>query len=218
MNSTWLRGVQQSSTGGVVEFDTIFPGHYSGRAVHTHLAVHTNASLLSNGSYAGGIFSHIGQLFYDEELINAVEGTSPYSSNAVKRTTNDEDQIAQSQADNNYDPLVQYIYLNPLDISQGILAWIEIGIDPSANHSASANYAAYLAADGGHANGNAMGGPGGSPPGGLGMPGGNETAISSAGATSSNSTSEASKRFGRGGTPAFTAALIVAEVLLGLLL
>jgi hypothetical protein len=215
--------VQQSSTDGVVEFDTIFPGHYSGRAVHTHLAVHTNASLLSNGSYAGGIFSHIGQLFYDENIIDAVEKTSPYSSNTVKRTTNDEDDIAQSQADNNYDPLVQYIYLNPLDISQGILAWIEIGIDPTANHSSSATYAAYLAADGGHAHGNSMSGPNGSPPGGSGRPGGNDTATSSAtstgsaGAATTSSTSEASRKLHCVGNLAFTAALFISEVVIGFL-
>jgi hypothetical protein len=173
LNSTWLRGVQQSSSSGVVEFDTIFPGHYSGRAVHTHVAVHTNATILTNGSYTGGTFSHIGQLFYPESLIEASSAIAPYSSNSVKRTTNDEDSIAQSQADNNFDPLVQFVYLNPSNIADGLLAWIQVGIDPSANHSSSASAAAYLDASGGHALSNGMGGGG---PGGTGgMPGNGTT-------------------------------------------
>jgi protocatechuate 3,4-dioxygenase beta subunit len=172
LNTTWLRGVQQSSSSGVVEFDTNFPGHYSGRAVHTHLAVQTNATVLANGSYTGGTFSHVGQLFYSEALINAVEATSPYSLNTVKRTTNDEDSIAQSQADNNFDPLVQFVYLNPSNIADGVLAWIQVGIDPSANHTSSASAAAYLAADGGHALSNGMGS---GEPGGMGGPPGNGT-------------------------------------------
>ncbi|KAF1814403.1 aromatic compound dioxygenase [Eremomyces bilateralis CBS 781.70] len=175
LNETFLRGLQQSSSDGVVEFDTLFPGHYQGRATHEHLAVHTGTTLLPNGSFSGGEFSHIGQLFFEETLIDAVEATSPYSTNDAPRTTNDEDMIAQSQADNNNDPFMQYIYLDADDITAGLLGWIEIGIDTSANHSSSASWASYLAEDGGHENPNSGmgGGPGGPDgPGGSGGPGG----------------------------------------------
>lgn len=47
-DSTYLRGVQQTDREGVVNFDTIFPGHYDGRATHTHLLTHLNATLLPN--------------------------------------------------------------------------------------------------------------------------------------------------------------------------
>ena len=50
LNSTFLRGIQLTDHDGVVSFETIFPGHYSGRAVHTHLLAHTNATLEPNGT------------------------------------------------------------------------------------------------------------------------------------------------------------------------
>lgn len=36
---TWLRGVQQTDEDGMVEFDTIVPGWYSGRTAHIHVKV-----------------------------------------------------------------------------------------------------------------------------------------------------------------------------------
>lgn len=50
LNSTFLRGIQLTDHDGVVQFETIFPGHYSGRAVHTHLLAHTNATIEPNGT------------------------------------------------------------------------------------------------------------------------------------------------------------------------
>lgn len=49
-NSTYLRGIQLTDSDGVVSFETIFPGHYSGRAVHTHLLAHQNAQVMPNGT------------------------------------------------------------------------------------------------------------------------------------------------------------------------
>lgn len=120
LNSTFLRGLQMSDNDGVVQFDTIFPGHYSGRATHEHTVVHTNASLLPNGSYTGGTVSHIGQIFFDESLRSAVEETYPYNTNTIEALSNDDDMWAPSQADNNYDPFPEYVYLGN-DITGKIL-------------------------------------------------------------------------------------------------
>lgn len=49
-NSTYLRGIQLTDADGVASFETIFPGHYGGRAVHTHLLSHTNATVMPNGT------------------------------------------------------------------------------------------------------------------------------------------------------------------------
>ena len=131
--------------------------------MHTHLAVHTDAKLLPNGSFTGGTVSHIGQLFYEEGLTANVSALSPYVSNTVERMTNDDDTIAQQQADNNYDPFVQYVLLNADNLADGLFAWIEIGIDPSANHTSSASVAAIWAADGGHSTGTVFSDPDGIP-------------------------------------------------------
>lgn len=34
LDNTALRGIQQADDDGVVQFSTIFPGHYAGRATH----------------------------------------------------------------------------------------------------------------------------------------------------------------------------------------
>ncbi|KAF2759166.1 aromatic compound dioxygenase, partial [Pseudovirgaria hyperparasitica] len=167
LNTTFLRGLQQSDSDGVVQFDTIFPGHYDGRAIHEHVVVHTNAQTLRNGSWIGGTYAHIGQLFFDESLRSAVEATYPYNTNTQAIVSNDDDMWAPTQADNNYDPFPEFVYLSD-DITDGLLAWISIGIDTTANHTADASYAAYYDATGGHNNAN--GGVGGAPPSGSGPP------------------------------------------------
>ncbi|GAB7354221.1 hypothetical protein MBLNU459_g4765t1 [Dothideomycetes sp. NU459] len=156
LNSTYMRGLQMSDYDGVVSFDTVFPGHYSGRATHYHVVAHQNSTVLSNGSYTGGSISHIGQLFFDESLRAAVEATSPYSSNTVEVTSNDDDMWAPTAAGANstaYDPFPDFVYLNPDDITDGLLMWISIGVDTTQNYTSEASAAAYLAADGGHDSG-----------------------------------------------------------------
>lgn len=180
VNSTYLRGVQLTDHEGVVSFETIFPGHYDGRATHTHLLAHTGASLLPNGTIS--VFdkpvAHIGQLFYPEDLRSAVEAVAPYSTNTVAVTTNDEDMWSIVQADASYDPFPQFVYLGG-DVSEGLFAWIQVGINATADYQDDDYYAVagYLAADGGHAESNSLqggggGGSGGAPSGSGAMPSG----------------------------------------------
>lgn len=176
VNSTYLRGVQLTDHDGVVSFETIFPGHYEGRATHTHLLAHTNATVMPNGTISiwNKPVAHIGQLFYPEELRTAVEDTSPYNTNTVDVTTNDEDMWSIVQTDTSYDPFPQFLYLGD-DITDGLFAWIQIGINSTADYQNDEYYAiaGYLGADGGHAESNALTGSGGGD-------GGNGTAPSGA--------------------------------------
>lgn len=170
LNTTFLRGMQLTGHDGVVQFETIFPGHYSGRAVHTHLLAHTNATVERNGTISvwNAAVAHIGQLFWPEDLREEVEATDPYNTNTVAVTTNDEDQWSILQADANYDPIPQFVYLGD-SIEDGLFAWIQIGINSSADYSTDSYYsiAAYFDADGGHAE-SSMGGSSGSVGGGEG--------------------------------------------------
>ncbi|KAJ5761274.1 hypothetical protein N7520_008430 [Penicillium odoratum] len=154
-NSTYLRGIQPTDDDGVATFETIVPGHYSGRATHTHLLVHTNATILSNGTLQinSGSITHNGQLFYDEALRSAVEASDPYNTNTIAVTSNDEDQWLPEQATSSYDPFIRYVYLGD-DISDGIFAWKEIGINSTADYTNNSDYAiaAYLGANGGYEN------------------------------------------------------------------
>jgi len=73
-------------------------------------------------------------------------------------TPNTEDTILAQEA-GSMDPLMEYALLGD-GVEDGILAWITVGIDVSADHSISS--AATWTEHGGVAN---AGGPGGSPPG-----------------------------------------------------
>ncbi|KAK5788158.1 hypothetical protein VI817_009116 [Penicillium citrinum] len=166
-DSTYLRGVQQTDQDGVVDFDSIFPGHYDGRATHTHLLTHLNATLLPNKTLEVGTgnVAHIGQLFWNEVLRSAVEDTYPYSSNTQAITSNADDMWSVLQADASYDPFPEYMYLGD-SLDDGLFAWIQIGINSTADYTDNSYYsiAAYHDANGGHQNSDssAMGGSGGS--------------------------------------------------------
>ncbi|KAH8202842.1 hypothetical protein TruAng_003005 [Truncatella angustata] len=177
LNSTYLRGIQLTDHDGVASFETIFPGHYDGRAVHTHLLAHTNASVQSNGTISvwEAPVAHIGQLFWDDDLRAEVEATYPYTENTQALTTNDEDMWSIVQADESYNPLPEYLYLGP-SIEDGLFAWIQIGINGSADYTDDEYYgvAAYIDEEGGHSTGYTVGGGDG----GDGGAGGNGTAPS----------------------------------------
>lgn len=141
LDTTYLRGLQATDSDGVASFDTIFPGHYDGRATHQHIVSHYNYTILPNNTIVGGDINHIGQLFFDESLRSAVEATSPYNTNTQSIVSNDDDMWAPSQADNSYDPFPDFVYLDPTDITKGLLMWISIGIDPTANYTSDAIFA-----------------------------------------------------------------------------
>lgn len=170
LNATFLRGVQQTDVNGVVQFETVVPGHYTGRATHIHIMSHQmgNTTIRNNGTILGSNgtahASHVGQLFFDQTLISALDAIEPYASNTQEVTLNSDDSILSSEADS-MDPFVEYILIGDT-IEDGILGWISIGIDSTADNEI--NSAATIYEDGGVANENSMGGApggsGGSPP------------------------------------------------------
>ncbi|KAJ4374829.1 hypothetical protein N0V83_001907 [Neocucurbitaria cava] len=182
LNTTFLRGIQETDDDGVVAFETIFPGHYDGRAIHTHLLTKSNVTVRENQTTQDGAVTHIGQLFWPEELRSAVEATSPYSENTQSIISNDDDMWSIVQAADDYDPFPQFVYVGE-DIEDGLFAWIQIGVNATADYTDDDYYnvAATYQAGGGVANadsgvGGGMGGngtmngtmPSGSPPDGTG--------------------------------------------------
>ena len=175
LNSTFLRGIQETDKDGVVTFETIFPGHYDGRAIHTHLLTKSNVTVRENQTTQDGAVTHIGQLFWPEELRSAVEATAPYSENTQAITSNADDMWSIIQAENEYDPFPQFIYVGD-DISDGLFAWIQIGVNATADYNDDDYYnvAATYQAGGGVANADSSFVGGGSN-GGNGTMGGNDT-------------------------------------------
>jgi hypothetical protein len=163
INATFLRGVQQTDADGAASFSTLFPGHYTGRTTHIHVMVHTNATAFDNGTLIDTTHvGHVGQAFFDQELIGQVEATGVYATNTQLLTTNAQDSILAEEAETS-DPFVQYVLLGE-SVEDGLLGWLSFGIDTTASKSVSA--AATLYREGGVANPNAGvgGGPGGPPP------------------------------------------------------
>ncbi|OAA51814.1 Intradiol ring-cleavage dioxygenase, core [Metarhizium rileyi] len=195
INNTFLRGIQKTDSDGVAQFDSLFPGHYTGRTTHIHVMVHTNATELSNHTLGNQVYaSHVGQAFFDQDLINAVEELEPYVSNTQNLTANSDDSILSAEADT-VDPLMAYTLLGD-SVADGLFAWLAFGINTSYVNQV--HPASFYYQDGGveNPNGGFGGGPGrGGPPptGARGGPGGrNSTSIgtgTSGGTVSSTSVS-----------------------------
>jgi protocatechuate 3,4-dioxygenase beta subunit len=78
----FLRGIQRTDKNGLAIFKTIYPGWYSGRAVHIHLKV-----------YLGGRTVHTGQLFFPDTLTDTVYQRSPYGQHGSRDVRNASDSI-----------------------------------------------------------------------------------------------------------------------------
>jgi protocatechuate 3,4-dioxygenase beta subunit len=81
-DETYLRGAQVTDANGVVEFLTVYPGWYTGRAVHVHLKVHLgNTTALTS------------QLYFPDDVNDRAHAVAPYAAHTGSRTTNDVDMI-----------------------------------------------------------------------------------------------------------------------------
>jgi protocatechuate 3,4-dioxygenase beta subunit len=79
-DGTFLRGIQMTDSSGEAVFRTIYPGWYTGRAVHIHVKVHV-----------GGTDTYTGQLYFDGSVTDAVYATDPYSARPGPDTSNESD-------------------------------------------------------------------------------------------------------------------------------
>jgi hypothetical protein len=148
INRQNLRGVQITDKHGSAGFETIFPGHYMGRATHIHgktqslamlqshilklmtftVATHTGITKNTNNTISGGKTSHVGQIYFDQELIDQVTLTKPYRDNKMLRTGNKQDFLLAQGTGGGSDPIVEYVLLGK-SLDQGIFAWINFGVD-----------------------------------------------------------------------------------------
>ena len=79
---TFMRGIQRTDAHGVAHFTTVYPGWYTGRAVHIHVKVHL-----------GGNVVHTGQLYFPDAMTDAVYKKSPYSSRPNRDVRNADDSV-----------------------------------------------------------------------------------------------------------------------------
>ncbi|HEY7630934.1 MAG TPA: intradiol ring-cleavage dioxygenase [Thermoleophilaceae bacterium] len=81
-STTFMRGIQRTNAKGLAIFRSVFPGWYTGRAVHIHVKVHV-----------GGSVVHTGQLFFNDSLTDRVYRKSPYNTRGSRDTRNAADSI-----------------------------------------------------------------------------------------------------------------------------
>ena len=81
-SGTFMRGVQRTNANGLARFTTVYPGWYTGRAVHIHVKVHV-----------GGNVVHTGQFFFDDALTDAVYKRAPYSRRGARDVRDSSDSI-----------------------------------------------------------------------------------------------------------------------------
>jgi protocatechuate 3,4-dioxygenase beta subunit len=128
VGQTWLRGVQFTDSGGVAAFETIYPGHYSGRTTHVHIKVHVGGTA-AGATYSGGHVSHTGQLLFDDAVSTKVYRLAPYTSDQQARVLNANDSVYTNQHGSSVK-----LRLSKLgsSVSDGFLGAITLVLDPAA--------------------------------------------------------------------------------------
>ncbi|KAF2965822.1 hypothetical protein GQX73_g7782 [Xylaria multiplex] len=150
LDTTFLRGFQETDDDGAISFDTIYPGHYTGRTQHIHVMVHHDATPRANLTIEDSSASHVGQLFFDQDLSDSVESISPYSTNTQEITTNADDMVIDESLANG-DAIAEYVLLGET-VSDGVLAWISFGVNTT--YASNVRTAATYYEEGGVANEN----------------------------------------------------------------
>jgi protocatechuate 3,4-dioxygenase beta subunit len=130
---TFLRGIQLTNADGVAEVQTIYPGWYSGRAVHIHVMVHVGGTAAEDaGTYEGGHVAHVGQLYFDDAVSDQVfaTGEAYAGRDDARRTRNEQDGILGGHAS---EPGFM-LALTPLGdaLEDGLLGEITVGVNPNA--------------------------------------------------------------------------------------
>lgn len=122
----YLRGTQLTDKHGYVEFRTVFPGWYQGRAVHIHTKVHVGGKMTDAG-YEGGHTCHTGQFFFAESAVLDSAKIEPYSTSTTTRTTLTEDTIYDQSGVTGGLLKLQY---QKKRMARGVVGSITMGVDP----------------------------------------------------------------------------------------
>lgn len=112
--TTFLRGTQTAGADGIVEFQTVYPGWYHGRAVHIHVRVH-----------AGGTTVATSQMFFDGAYTDTVYRAAPYARFGSPDTTNEQDGIAGNVTTNG---TLLALRDAPTRTGPGTLALLNLGV------------------------------------------------------------------------------------------
>ncbi|TVY30986.1 hypothetical protein LHYA1_G000243 [Lachnellula hyalina] len=136
--TTFGRGLQMTSNEIVAKFTTFFPGHFTSRTQHIHVATHLNGVIWSNNNtFQGSTVAHIGQIFFDQSLANSIERDPIYQANKQPLTKKAQDGIFMQEAAVG-DLVVEYSHRSQ-SFDGGISAWLAFGIDTKSEHITAAD-------------------------------------------------------------------------------
>ncbi len=114
--NNFLRGLQISNADGFVNFVTIYPGWYQGRAIHIHFKIRAK----DNQDQA---YEFTSQLFFDDALSDQLMTQAAYQRDKERDTRNLNDRIFQEGGSG--------LMLNPSKTSDGYSAKFSIALDLS---------------------------------------------------------------------------------------
>ena len=133
----FLRGYQLTDANGSVQFQTIYPGWYSGRAVHIHFTIRTRDADSADYQFTS-------QFFFDDMLTDQVHALEPYASKGPRDTRNSNDTIFSGGGD-------QLLLDLQGNTTSGFTGSMSIGLDLTDTETGASDI-------------NSGGGPGGPPP------------------------------------------------------
>lgn len=84
--NNFLRGYHVTDSNGTVQFTTIYPGWYEGRAIH----IHDKVRIFDESEK---ILEWTAQLYFNNSINEQVHQRAPYSNHGPPQTTNEEDMI-----------------------------------------------------------------------------------------------------------------------------
>jgi protocatechuate 3,4-dioxygenase beta subunit len=136
----FLRGYQLTDANGAIQFQTIYPGWYSGRAVHIHFTIRTKGADSQDYQFTS-------QFFFDDTLTDQVHALEPYVSKGQRDTRNATDNIFNGGGD-------QLLLNLEGDTTNGYTTTFNVGLDLTDTEVGASDINS----------GGGPGGPGGAPP------------------------------------------------------
>lgn len=129
-DTTFLRGMWPTDSEGMMEMKTIVPGFYIERSIHIHVEAHTDWLLAPNGTIQSGNRVSTGQIYMNETITEQLMALEPYVSHTeINRTTNADDSVFDQDTAGGYNPVIDFVAMDGVDIANGVIGYITIGID-----------------------------------------------------------------------------------------
>jgi len=122
----FCRGYQRTDANGQAEFLTLFPGSYTGRALHIHFSIQSQARNLrpnDDGRNLPNVF--VAQLYFAASTADEVFASNPIYQQGARRTPNEADSIYLSDGGSSY-------IVTVTKTASGYVGEIDVGVKKAA--------------------------------------------------------------------------------------